>query len=54
MFLSYRSAPENDENNVISRVAASLKIERRHLKVKYLTEIPNQPKYSPDRKSIRM
>lgn len=54
MFLSYRSAPENDENNVISRVAASLKIERRYLKVKYLTEIPNQPKYSPDRKSVRM
>lgn len=54
MFLSYPTAPENDENNVISRVAASLKIERRYLKVKYLTEIPYQPKYSPDRDSIRM
>lgn len=54
MFLSYRSAPENDENNVISRVAASLKIERHNLKVKYLTEIRNQRKYSPDRNSVRM
>lgn len=54
MFLSYRSAPENDENNIISRVAASLKIERSQLKVKLLTEVPYQPKYSPDRKSLRM
>lgn len=54
MFLSYRSAPENDENNVLSRVAASLKIERSHLKVKFLTEVPYQPKYSPDRKLVRM
>lgn len=53
MFLSYRSAPENDENNVISRVAASLKIERSHLKAKLLTEVPYQPKYSPDRKLLR-
>lgn len=44
MFLSYRSAPENDENNVISRVAVSLKIERLYLKVKYFTEIPEQHK----------
>lgn len=54
MFLSYRTAPESDENNVISRVAASLKIERSYLKVKFLTEVPYQPKYSPDRKSVRM
>lgn len=53
MFLSYRSAPENDENNVISRVAASLKIERSHLKAKLLTEVLYQPKYSPDRKLLR-
>ncbi len=53
MFLSYRSAPENDESNVISRVAASLKIERSDVKVKFLTEIPDQPKYSPDHKSVR-
>lgn len=54
MFLSFRSAPEDDENNVISRVAASLKIERRYLNIKFLTEIPYQPKYSPDHKSMRM
>lgn len=54
MFLSFRSAPENDENNVISRVAASLKIERRHLKAKFLEEIPDQRKYSPELKSMRM
>ena len=54
MFLSYRSAPENDESNVISRVAASLKIERSHLKVRFLTEVPYQPKYSPDHQSVRM
>ncbi len=54
MFLSYRSALENDENNVISRVAASLKIPRSRLEVKFLTEVPYQPKYSPDHKSTRM
>lgn len=54
MFLSYPSASENDENNVISRVAASLKVERNYLKVKFLTEVPYQSKYSLDRKSVRM
>jgi organic radical activating enzyme len=54
MFLSYRSAPENDESNVISRVAASLKIEHSHLKVKFIKEIKDQSKYSPDHKSVRM
>ena len=53
MFLSYRSAPENDKNNVISRVAKSLKIEKKHIKAEFLTEIPNQQKYSPDRKLVR-
>jgi len=53
MFLSYRSAPEDDENNVISRVARSLKIKRIHIKVKFLTEIQDQPKYSPDHKLVR-
>lgn len=54
MFLSYRSAPENDEGNVISRVAASLKVRRSQLKIKFLTEVPYQPKYSPDHKLVRM
>lgn len=54
MFLSYRTALENDENNVIARVAASLKIERSCLSVKFLTEEPCQPKYSPDRDAIVM
>lgn len=54
MFLSYRSAPENDEDNVIARVAASLKIPQDQLKIKFLTEVPNQSKYSPDHESIRM
>lgn len=54
MFLSYRTALENDENNVISRVAASLKIERSCLSVKFLTEELCQPKYSPDRDAMVM
>lgn len=53
MFLSYRSASENDENNVRSRVARSLKIEHTYIKVEFLTEIPNQSKYSPDRNIVR-
>ena len=54
MFLSYRSASENDESNVKARVAANLKIARNQLTVKFLTEVPYQPKYSPDHKSVRM
>ena len=54
MFLSYRTASEKDEHNIKSRVAADLKIPRNQIEVKFLTEIPYQPKYSPDLKSRRM
>ncbi len=53
MFLSYRSAAENDENNVKSRVARSLKIKYTQISVMFLAEIPNQSKYSPDRGIVR-
>lgn len=53
MFFSFPTAREDDENNIISRVAASLKIDRKHLKVRFLEENPNQPKYSPNHKEIR-
>ena len=54
MFLSYRTAFENDEHNIKSRVAADLNIHRSQIEVKFLTEIPYQPKYSLDVKSVRM
>lgn len=54
MFLSFRSSPEDNENNVITRVAASLKIARSDIDVKFLSEIPYQPKYSPAHKSKRL
>lgn len=54
MFLSYRSAAENDENNIRTRVAANLKVARDQLTIKFLTEVPYQPKYSPDHESVRM
>lgn len=53
MFLSYRTASENDESNVKARVAANLKISRSQLTVKFLTEKPYQPKFSPDHNSVR-
>ena len=53
MFFSFPTASEDDENNIISRVAASLKIDRKYIKVRFLEETPNQPKYSPDHKEIR-
>lgn len=53
MFLSYRTASENDESNVIARVAATLKIARDQLEIKFLTEVPDQPKPSPDLNIIR-
>ena len=53
MFFSFPTAREDDDNNIISRVAASLKIDRKHIKVRFLEENPNQPKYSPNHKVIR-
>ena len=54
MFLSFLSAPKDDENNVITRVAADLKVKRSQLEIRFLTEIPYQPKYSPDHQLVRM
>lgn len=48
MFLSFPTAHENDEQNVKNRVAASLKVDINDITVEYLTEEPNQSKYSPD------
>lgn len=54
MFLSFRTALENDEENIANRVAASLKVKRDKIRVKFLTEKPCQPKYSPQYKAERL
>ena len=54
MFLSFATAPDNDENNVICRVAAKLKVERSKINIRFLEEIPYQPKYSPKHRTTRM
>lgn len=52
--LSFATAPDNDENNVICRVAAKLKVERSKINIRFLEEIPYQPKYSPKHRTTRM
>lgn len=54
MLLSFATAPDNDENNVICRVAAKLKVERSKINIRFLEEIPYQPKYSPKHRTTRM
>lgn len=54
MFLSFRTALDNDEENIANRVAASLKVKRDRIRVKFLIEMPCQPKYSPQYKAERL